>query len=670
MYKYLFHIFLFFTICSNYNTYAQTHIIVKNQESVSSGKGIIRIKWFSEKLLQEKPVYVYRKEKGTEKWVLVSSKPMTVGASIPAAFKAKDSELQMYEDLIKNRKSKPIVGILMLSLWVKAIQSDPFAQYLGITHTNTTAKVGEVYQYALKAYEHAEADNLIISSEIKCTGKSESIAKAENVSFVAEKKSVGIDWKQENLRFWAVNVYKRHSKDSAFVWVGGAPTMANLQEKNKPEAFKHIATDDKVKEGGLYFYKLAPVDFFGVEGQMSAVFPVFVKDNSAPQKPVLRKDTLKNQHIRLYWSIPKDADLKGFHVYKSIGNNENFIKVTKTAIPKSEPFFSEKLAQANDYYYFVTSVDTADNESPSNTIIANIEDITPPAVPSHLKAKSDSGKIMLSWKSNTETDLWGYKIYRGLKGQSLEQFVLLTNSPIKNNAYTDVINKASTNTFIYALTAVDSSYNQSEKSDSVRVTLLDLVPPVAPYIKDVVMQADGYLKMVWLAPSEYDLQGFDVYLKNKETPTYEKLNEKYLAASVREFSFKLPPSYSTDCELRIKSIDIHKNESEFSEKFMVHVPTVKNINTNEAQKISLKGSYNKKKKYVDLKWKAKNEEGLSKYMVFMKTKSGEFKPVSQFMTLNQFGYKVLESQNSSSWQIRAYLPNGIMYKSDILELKH
>jgi uncharacterized protein len=667
--KYLY--FKCLLVCSLAN--AQSHIVARNDGLLPSGKAAVSIKWFSEKLVQEKLVFLFRKEVGTEQWISVSKTSFVVGGTISSEEKSKDSDLQMYEELIKSRKAKPITGILMMSLWVKAIKSKAFASYLGITSTDTSVQIGKTYQYALKSYYNADAPNIVISYEIKCSEKAEQIAKAEAVAFTPEKKGVGIDWRQENIKFWAVNIYKRNSRDTAFTLLGSTATMANLQEKINPEASKHIATDEQVKQGGLYFYKLAPVDFFGVEGQMSATFPVFIKDKSSPQKPLLKKDTLKNQTVRLLWNTPKDADLKGYHIYKSKGNNENFSKITKHVIDKATPFYTEKITVAGDYYYFVTSVDTAENESPSNTVIVNIEDIIPPSIPQYIKAKVDTGKVKLTWKKNNEADLWGYKIYRGLRGQHPDQFVLLTHSPIKFHEYTDVINKASTNTFVYTVTAVDSSYNQSDKSDSVSATLQDIIPPNVPYIKEAFITNDGQLKLRWMTAAEYDLESFNIYarkIKNTQPAEYIKLNDKPISASLRELLIKIPFDLPTDVEVRMSSIDIHKNESENSKTYTIHASIKSDLPLKEPVAIALKGSYNKKKKLVELKWKNDFDENHIKYMVFLKNAKGEFRPISNFLETNHFDSKISETNATNTWQLRAYLPNGSVIKSNLLEIKH
>jgi fibronectin type 3 domain-containing protein len=99
-----------------------------------------------------------------------------------------------------------------------------------------------------------------------------------------------------------------------------------------------------------------------------------------------------------------------------------------------------------------------------------IPDTTPPAAPQNLAADAGNGLVTVSWNANTETDLAGYNVYRGTSSPvSTTGMPLNGATPLTSNSYTDngLTNGA---TYYYAVTAVDSSSNQSSASNEASAT--------------------------------------------------------------------------------------------------------------------------------------------------------------------------------------------------------
>ena len=78
-----------------------------------------------------------------------------------------------------------------------------------------------------------------------------------------------------------------------------------------------------------------------------------------------------------------------------------------------------------------------------------------------------AGSATLKWKPNTESDLAGYRIYYGTSSRSYGPFV----SVDKNATQYTVENLQEGNTYYFALTAVDSSGNESGYSEEVSKTI-------------------------------------------------------------------------------------------------------------------------------------------------------------------------------------------------------
>lgn len=84
--------------------------------------------------------------------------------------------------------------------------------------------------------------------------------------------------------------------------------------------------------------------------------------------------------------------------------------------------------------------------------------------------------VELTWSANTESDLAGYKLY---SGTAAGQY----GTPVdvgKSTAYQMTITPSVGATYYFALTAYDTSGNESEKSAEVSVFIPDANAPAEP----------------------------------------------------------------------------------------------------------------------------------------------------------------------------------------------
>lgn len=96
-------------------------------------------------------------------------------------------------------------------------------------------------------------------------------------------------------------------------------------------------------------------------------------------------------------------------------------------------------------------------------------DNTPPAAPLKLRLVSSDPVISLAWDKSKESDLAGYNLYRREKGKD-GTLKKLSNGLLKKETYDDT--SATTGiTYIYYVTAVDNSANESGKSNEVEAAL-------------------------------------------------------------------------------------------------------------------------------------------------------------------------------------------------------
>ena len=166
------------------------------------------------------------------------------------------------------------------------------------------------------------------------------------------------------------------------------------------------------------------------------------------------------------------ARLRGFNVYRSEGKDQP--RRLNDKLIKEEKFSDKNFLLGKVYRYFVRA---SAAESPpfmesgdSDVIEVQAKDMFAPAAPSGLTSIAAESYISLSWDSNTEADLAGYRVWRRMGGES--EFELLTPQPIRGNAFIDAKAEKSKG-YDYAVTALDKAGNESPRSEIVSEIIKD-----------------------------------------------------------------------------------------------------------------------------------------------------------------------------------------------------
>jgi hypothetical protein len=153
-----------------------------------------------------------------------------------------------------------------------------------------------------------------------------------------------------------------------------------------------------------------------------------------------------------------------YNVYEVAGSSET--QLTKS--PTSETQFSDaRMTWGATRCYVVRSVETVDRlavESEATPpACVTLVDTFPPAAPKGLQAVATEGVINLIWDANTEPDLDGYILLRGIVPGG--ELAPVTPSPIRETAFQDRVPAGVR--YVYALEAVDKAGNASQPSERV-----------------------------------------------------------------------------------------------------------------------------------------------------------------------------------------------------------
>jgi fibronectin type 3 domain-containing protein len=154
-------------------------------------------------------------------------------------------------------------------------------------------------------------------------------------------------------------------------------------------------------------------------------------------------------------------------------------------------------------------------------------DSIPPGAPTGPAATAGDGMVSLNWDDNGESDLYGYDIYRSTTSGSGYSRVNLVRTKDPNYTDTNAINGT---TYYYVVTAIDTSFNESDASDEVSAMPRDMTPPSVP-AGLMATPGNGLILLDWIDDNESDLNGYNVYRSAISGSGYVKLNVSLLSGS-------------------------------------------------------------------------------------------------------------------------------------------
>jgi fibronectin type 3 domain-containing protein len=321
--------------------------------------------------------------------------------------------------------------------------------------------------------------------------------------------------------------------------------------------------------------------------------------------------------------------------------------------------YKDKVERPGPYYYYVATVDQAGNEGKSRPTFAEVHDIVPPAKPTGLIAKSDTGRVYLTWQKNKETDVVGYMIYRTSNKNDKNNFVLLNANPVKEISYTDKLPMNARNKFLYKILAIDSSYNKSEYSEIVSIQMPDIIPPVKPLIKNIY-NVENNIVIEWIPNKDADLKGYNIY-RSPNSKDYSKLNLQVIPVSVESYKDGTASSGST-YYYYLTAIDSTGNESQPSgiQKGFNNFVSLK------SKPDEIKFKYKEDKNELQITWKQEQSDDLLGCVIYRKEKeSEELLPLTGKVKGNEYTDKDIKKGKTYYYEIRAYDKMGNIVKSEI-----
>lgn len=241
-----------------------------------------------------------------------------------------------------------------------------------------------------------------------------------------------------------------------------------------------IYYDRGITPENLYTYKIHCYNEHEMMGPASPFMEVYY--DVPPAAPEKLRAQRKHEIVILEWEPSTKLEdgtaidvFEGYNIYRAITRDDSERFPLNKQVIKDAVF--EDIPEKYDltYYYTVRAVrkvkDTLIESAPSDKVMVQYMDITPPGVPQAFTAIPIKEGILLKWMPRTEKDFAGFNLYR--KEPQDESFTKLNEKLITENSWIDQTVKIR-KTYVYGVTSVDRSVakNESPLSETVEVLYL------------------------------------------------------------------------------------------------------------------------------------------------------------------------------------------------------
>ncbi|AZA74936.1 fibronectin type III domain-containing protein [Chryseobacterium indoltheticum] len=544
------------------------------------------------------------------------------------------------------------------------------AKLAGWAYKDVNIKSNERYLYSVSINQNNSSgvSALVVKGDAVAEVSSNSdLPKPVDFIGIFKDQTVTISWEYLQLRDTYTSYYVEKSENgSAFKSLGDLPVM-NMNDTDGRQAQGMTFVDSLAQNNSKFSYRIRGKTIFGDYGPYSDAISGKGKKSLEITPRISNFKISEDEQIAINWEFPNEVekDIIAFELLHSETDLENTYKVVKNKIPVIDrALVTKSLASSN--YYKIQAIGKNKDKRESFAVLVQPNDITPPETPLELKGKIDSlGIVHLQWKANSEKDLEGYHIFRGI--QKGDEMVRITPQAISKNIYKDnVVLENLNSTVYYYVTATDIRKNQSKPSIILELEKPDKVKPQAPVFTEYKLEEDGKITLSWLRSYSDDVALHQLYRQDKDGAD-KSWKMIYEAKDIQPNFIYTDKNVEADKRYAYYLLAIDKNKLKSDKSPEITLRS----NSFEAQSVltNLSGSANRDKKQIELIWKI-DKKDVGEILVYRQ--KGIEKP-THWGTLsgaqNFLEDKAVQTGNVYTYLLKPMLKNNHVSKTEKITIE-
>jgi fibronectin type 3 domain-containing protein len=393
-----------------------------------------------------------------------------------------------------------------------------------LSYVDTAVENGSTYTYFVEAVD--------LIGAVSARAASPAVTPLDRTPPLVPTGLTAVDTEEGVLVLWnlspeldlaSYNVLRSDSVDGQYLRVNPSPVPLD-----QPRFL-----DRGIVRGSPYYYRVTAVDRSGNESKPSGPTTIIPADTEPP--PAIsglgfEVDEDRRQ-VALSWNSLEVPDLLGYFVYRTNASGKAIRITAEPIADSSSPTFLDTgykdrgLAPGASFRYGVSAVDSSYNEGEAVFVEVRVPDLEAPKPPLSVSVRpTPDGWVRLRWQPGLEKDLAGNRVYR----KEDRAFELVVELERRQTDWIDqgvIPGKA----YIYYVTVIDESGNESEPSVEVEIVPTDLIAPLPPAAVEVRPERRGF-SLSWEESPSTDVAGYLVYRAAYVGAPWQKLTRKPVPA--------------------------------------------------------------------------------------------------------------------------------------------
>ncbi len=287
--------------------------------------------------------------------------------------------------------------------------------------------------------------------------------------------------------------------------------------------------------GTPYWFTVAAVDAAGNDSAPSAPVSATPVDQTPPPAVTLLSATPHDRSVVLVWEESSAVDLASYRIEWAGAADGPFT----TAVPSitDTTYTFTGLTNGTTRWYRVVGVDAAGNASaPSEALGATPFDDAAPGVPAPVSVIAHDRGVELSWGGQYGGDTAGFNVWTSSSAEG--PWTLVDGSPFASPPLT-IDGLTNGTTYWFSVSSLDTSGNESERSEAASATPFDNAPPPTPTGVTAVA-SPGKVTVSWDAVVDEALVDYVVLRGASATGPWERYDYTTSTATAYEDANVVP----------------------------------------------------------------------------------------------------------------------------------